>query len=76
MIAALELTAAGAGMLNRTYEVSNSPWGVTAFPVQSTERERREIAVAQYIEQKSFAMLLLASGLLTILIALAFTYLF
>ncbi len=74
LIAAMELTAAGFGMVNRTYEVNLSPWGVPALPVQPSERERREQALAQFIEARAFASLLLASGVLTILIALGMVY--
>ncbi|HVN55842.1 MAG TPA: hypothetical protein VMT46_16030 [Anaerolineaceae bacterium] len=74
LVGVLEVMAASVGMMGRPYEVSNSPWGVLSSSVQPSERERREQAIAEYIEKRSFSMRLIASGLLTILASLLFYY--
>ena len=70
LVGVLELMAASLGMLGRPYQVSGGGYGVPALPVQPSEEERRQQAVAEYIEKRSFATRLVASGLLTVLIAL------
>ena len=69
-VGVLELMAASVGMLGRPYETASGGYGVPALPVQPSEQERREQAVAEYIEKRSFALRLGASGLLTVLAAL------
>ncbi len=69
LIGAFEIGTASFGMMRSPYGVMNGPWGVTALPVQPTEEERRYQAVAEFVERRWFAMHLLGSGLLTILVA-------
>ena len=70
VVGVLELMAASVGMLGRPYEPSGGGYGVPALPVQPSEQERREQAVAEFIEKRAFALRLVASGLLTVLAAL------
>ncbi len=75
IIGALEMMIASLGMMNRTYEVPNSPYGVWASPVQDSEQEKRYIMIANIIEQKAFGIRLAAIGLLTILLGVGLSYL-
>ncbi len=74
LVGVLELMAAALGMLGRPYEVSNSPWGVWAPAVHASEQEKRWEAVATLIEQKSFALRMIACGTLTVLLAVILSY--
>ena len=46
LVGVLQLMAASFGMMGRPYEVPNSPWGVTALPVQASEDEKRWQSIA------------------------------
>jgi hypothetical protein len=74
LVGVLQLMAASLGMMSRPYEVSNSPWGVPALPVQASEQEKRWQSIATLIEQKSFALRMIVCGVLTILLAVVLTY--
>ena len=74
LVGVLQLMAAGVGMMGRPYEVSNSPVGVPALPVQDSEQEKRWQLIATLIEQKSFALRLIVCGVLTVLLAVVLTY--
>lgn len=50
--------------------------GVPAFPVQNSEQEQRELMLAEFIQRRSFSLRVIAIGVLTILVSIAFTYLF
>lgn len=71
----MQLMAASLGMMTRPYEVSDSPFGVPALPVQATEEEKHWQAVATVIEQKSFAFTMIFCGLITMVIAVVLSYL-
>lgn len=74
LVGVLDLLVASLGMMGRPYEVSNSPQGVWASPVHGTEEERRIHMLDEFIEKRWFATHLIATGLLTILISVMFTY--
>ena len=69
LVGALELMGASIGMLRNPYRVFDGGWGVPALPTQPTEEERREQALAEYIQQRLFAVRMGASGVLTIVAA-------
>jgi hypothetical protein len=69
LVGVLQLMAGSVGMLGRPYEVSNSPWGVPALPVQASEQEKRWQLIATRIEQRSFAVRIILCGVLTVLLA-------
>lgn len=74
LVGVLQVMAASVGMLNRPYEVSNSPWGVPVLPVQATEQEKRWQSIATLIEQKSFAVRMIVCGAITLLLAVILSY--
>ena len=64
----LLMMLASVGMLNRPYEVSESPMGVWAAPVQDNEEQKRRVALATFMQQRSFALRVTFLGLLNLLI--------
>jgi hypothetical protein len=71
----LLLMAASLGMMSRPFEISLSPWGRTPLPVQDSEEERSHQALAQFVEQRAFALRMAAIGLILILVSAALAYL-
>jgi len=74
LVGVLQIMAASFGMMGRPYEVNNSPWGVTAPPVQASEEEKRWQSIATLIKQKSFALRMIVCGVLTILLSVVLIY--
>ncbi len=73
----LECALASAGLMRSPYDITDaSTYGAPAHPVQPSDDERRFLAVANYVRQRTFAFRLLAAGLLTILLSLALTFFF
>lgn len=62
---------ASAGMMrNSSSGVWPSPAGMSALPIQSTEEEKHTQLIADFVEQQSFGVRLLAAGLLTVLLSI------
>ena len=77
IVGALELMIATVGMMRGPDDYTVSPgMGRSAFPVKSTEEEKREAMLAGFIQQNSFAVRMLALGLLTFLASGVLAYLF
>ncbi len=74
IISSIMLITASVGMMSRPFEIPNSPWGVTALPVQPSEEERHLQILANYYEQKKFGVSLAVMGLLTFLVAVGLSY--
>ncbi len=74
VVGVLACATASVGMFRSPYGEMLSPWGVTAHPVEPTEAEKRARLVADFVEQRSFGVRLLAAGLLTIVMSVLFTY--
>ena len=70
----LACTMASAGIMRNPFGEMLSPWGVFAKSVQTTEEEKRGQLIADFVEQRSFGVRLLAAGLLNILLSIVVTY--
>lgn len=75
LVGVLQIMAASFGMMGRPYEVPNSPWGVTASPVQTSEDEKRWQSIANLIKQRSFAWRMIVCGVITFLFSVILMYL-
>ena len=62
------------GMMRSPYRLALSPWGVWASSVQSTEDQKHTQLVDELMHQTSFGLRVLAVGVITILLAIAMTY--
>ncbi len=67
IIGALAGAIGSTGMFRNPYGWNTSPIGVQAYPVQTSEEEKRVQLLVDFMRQRSIGLLLLAIGLLTIL---------